>query len=318
MFIFNCIFTVNESDPMQSNILIVDDDEATRYLLGHILNGQGFSCQMARDAAAARSRLMAMEFELVLTDICMPGESGLDLARHVRAVYPGTAVVIATVIDDLQTAREALELDIFGYILKPLDHSQVVISVVNALRRRELEILTRAHQQHLEETVAARTTELMSANEELRRKEKTLQNQADELDDLNRTLRVLLKKREEDRDALEQQVLTNVRKMILPRLEKLRSVRHSAEHNRMVDVLQANLEEIVSPFAQRLSFGDRGLTHTEIQVANLIKQGLATKEIAAIMNLSANTIMTHRYKIRTKAGLKNKKTNLRSYFNTLE
>ncbi|MGD9975197.1 MAG: response regulator [Desulfatirhabdiaceae bacterium] len=303
---------------MQNNILIVDDDEATRYLLGHILKSQGFSCQMARDAAEAKSHLLTMEFDLVLTDICMPGESGLDLARHVRAVYPGAAVVVATVIDDLQTAREALELDIFGYILKPLDRSQVVISVVNALRRRELEILTRAHQQHLEEMVAARTAELMSANEELRIKEKKLQNQADELDDLNRTLRVLLKKREEDRDALEQQVMTNVRKMILPGLEKLRSSRHSAAHNHLVDVLQANLEEIVSPFAHRLSVGDPGLTHTQIQVANLIKQGLTTKEIAAAMNLSVNTVMTHRYKIRTKSGLKNKKTNLRSYFNTLD
>jgi DNA-binding CsgD family transcriptional regulator len=85
----------------------------------------------------------------------------------------------------------------------------------------------------------------------------------------------------------------------------------------LVGILESNLGDIVSPFVTKLSSRYLNLTPTEIQVASLIRDGRTTKEIGALLHLSANTIMSHRYHIRGKLGLKNKKVNLRSYLQSL-
>ncbi|MBW1959797.1 MAG: helix-turn-helix transcriptional regulator [Deltaproteobacteria bacterium] len=85
-----------------------------------------------------------------------------------------------------------------------------------------------------------------------------------------------------------------------------------------LNILESNLNDIVSSFARELSSKYLALSPTEIQVASLIKEGKQTKEIADILNLSTNTIVSHRYKIRSKLGLKNKKVNLRAYLQSLK
>ena len=85
-----------------------------------------------------------------------------------------------------------------------------------------------------------------------------------------------------------------------------------------LNILESNLNDIVSSFAKELSSRYLELSPTEIQVATLIKDGKQTKKIADILNLSTNTIVTHRYKIRSKLGLKNKKVNLRAYLQSIQ
>jgi DNA-binding CsgD family transcriptional regulator len=80
-----------------------------------------------------------------------------------------------------------------------------------------------------------------------------------------------------------------------------------------VNILESNLNDIVSPFLNRLSSKYLKLTPTEIRVANLVKEGKTTKDIAEIMNLAKKTIDSYRENIRRKLGLKNKKTNLRTH-----
>jgi DNA-binding CsgD family transcriptional regulator len=83
-------------------------------------------------------------------------------------------------------------------------------------------------------------------------------------------------------------------------------------------VLESNLTDIISPFSRKLSFSYLYLTPTEMQVANLIRQGTTTKEIADFMNLSNRTIEDHRKSIRRKLGIKNTKINLRSQLLSLQ
>jgi DNA-binding CsgD family transcriptional regulator len=85
-----------------------------------------------------------------------------------------------------------------------------------------------------------------------------------------------------------------------------------------VNIVESNLKDIMSPFARSLSSKYLGLTPSEIQVANLIKQGKTTKDIAELMNLSPRTIEFHRDNIRNKLDIKNKKVNLRTHLLSLD
>ena len=138
------------------------------------------------------------------------------------------------------------------------------------------------------------------------------------LEETNTALRVLLKRREEDKVELEEKVLSNVKDLVLPYLERLQKTSLDANQISCLGILESNLNDIVSPFSYRLSSKYLRLTPTEIRVANLIKEGRTTKEIAEFLNLSDKTIQTHRDNIRKKMGIKHKKTNLRTYLSTLK
>jgi DNA-binding NarL/FixJ family response regulator len=127
-----------------------------------------------------------------------------------------------------------------------------------------------------------------------------------------------LKRLDEDKKAIEEKVLFNVRQLVEPVLEKLQNGRLTERQKNLLDTLVSNLKEVISPFARRLSNSFMKLTPTEIQVANFIRQGKTTKEIAAMLNLSAKTIEFHRDNIRTKMGIKNKKINLRTQLLSLQ
>lgn len=131
-------------------------------------------------------------------------------------------------------------------------------------------------------------------------------------------MRVLLKKREGDKAQLEEKVLCNVKDLVFPYLEKLRNGSLNATQASCVAVVKSNLADIISTFAQRLSSRYLGLTPSEIRVADLVKDGKSTKEIADFMYLSRRTVESHRNSIRKKLGIKNTKTNLRTYLSSLK
>ena len=141
-------------------ILIVDDEGPIRTLLARLLGVHGFDCLTAASAGEARELLAVEPVTLILSDVSMPGESGLDFAREVSADYPEIAIVMVTGLDDRHHAEAALEHGVYGYILKPFKPNELVINVVNALRRRTLEIENRGHRERLEQIVLERTSTL--------------------------------------------------------------------------------------------------------------------------------------------------------------
>jgi len=166
-------------------------------------------------------------------------------------------------------------------------------------------------------SLALDITERKQAEEALSEKEAELRVKAKNLEEVNTALRVLLKEREKDRTDIEERISSNVKDLILPYLEKLRKTSLGTDQMSCVDILESNLKDIVSPFSQKLSSRYLGLTPTEIRVANLVKDGKTTKEIAEFINSSRKTIETHRDNIRKKLGLKHKKVNLRTYLSSL-
>jgi PAS domain S-box-containing protein len=161
-------------------------------------------------------------------------------------------------------------------------------------------------------------TERKEAEDALRKSEAELAAQSRHLEEVNAALKVLLKQRENDKADLEERLLANVKELVLPYVEKLKISRLDSDQMTLVGILESNMKEIVSPFVTKLSSRFLNLTPTEIQVASLIKDGKTSKEIAALLNASENTVRTHRFHIRSKLGIKNRKVNFRSYLQSLQ
>jgi PAS domain S-box-containing protein len=154
---------------------------------------------------------------------------------------------------------------------------------------------------------------------ERRVKERTiaLENKTKSLEDVNTALRVLLKKREQDRYVLEKQMSLNVRELVFPYIQRLGETQLNDIQKNCLEMMEATLNDIVSPFLSKLPLVFLHLTPSEIQVANLVKHGKTTKEIARILNLSGKTIEFYRKRIRQKVGITNQQINLRTFLNTL-
>jgi PAS domain S-box-containing protein len=155
-------------------------------------------------------------------------------------------------------------------------------------------------------------------DEKLNKRETELELKNRELEEMNSALNVLLKKRDEDRKKLEENVLLNTKKLLLPYLDKLKNAKSNSRQNRYLDILESNINNLISPFARTLSHAYLNFTPLEIQIADHIKQGKSTKEIAEIFNLSIRTIEFHRQNIRKKLGLKQKKSNLRTHLLSIQ
>jgi putative two-component system response regulator len=129
---------------------------------------------VASNVAEAREMLSAESFALVMSDVNMPGESGIELIKSVVNDHPDTATVMCTGVDDTKIAGTALEIGAYGYIVKPFEPNEILIAVMNALRRRSLEIENRNHREHLEQMVKDRTGDLWEAVSDLERAEKEI------------------------------------------------------------------------------------------------------------------------------------------------
>ncbi len=160
--------------------------------------------------------------------------------------------------------------------------------------------------------------ELKHTQAKLEEKGIELELKRNDLEEVNTALRVLLKKRDEDKLELEENLLLNIKTLVRPCLEKLKNCTLNKRQASYLDVLESNLLEVISPFARKMSSKYLNLTASEIQVANLILEGKRTKEIASFLNLSDKTIEVHRKNIRKKLGLRSKKENLRTHLLALQ
>ena len=160
-------------------------------------------------------------------------------------------------------------------------------------------------------------TEKANALDSLRLREQELRTKTDNLEEANIALGVLLKKREKDKEDMENSILFNVNNQIMPYIEKLEKSQMAPRSKTFLGILKSNLNDIISPFSRKLSATYLHLTPKEILVANLIKDDKSTKEIATILTISESSVQFHRHNIRRKLGLVEKKINLKSYLQSL-
>ncbi|MEW6532664.1 MAG: HD domain-containing phosphohydrolase [Thermodesulfobacteriota bacterium] len=126
----------------KAKILIVDDEPAICTILARWLSADGYVCKSVHSGEAALDVLEQDEFHLVISDILMPGMSGIDLLSIVRSRFPGVGVLMVTAVDDRKTGIRTLELGAYGYIIKPFDRNEILINVAMALERRDVSMLS--------------------------------------------------------------------------------------------------------------------------------------------------------------------------------
>jgi len=160
-------------------------------------------------------------------------------------------------------------------------------------------------------------SERKKAEKELQEREQELEIKSQNLEELNTALKVLLKHREEDKEELEERILSNVKELVLPYLEKLKKTPLRGDQLAYANIIESNLNDILSPFLRKMTSKYLNLTPREIQIATLVREGRTTKEISEVLKISSRAVEFHRDNIRIKLGLKKKKANLRSFLLSL-
>lgn len=208
------------------------------------------------------------------------------------------------------------------YLIMSHGYSAIVGIVIDVTERRRVEEELERYRGQLEELVRDRTAQLSAANEELQRDiemrmqvEKALEIESRSRGDANAALRVLLKQREDDKLELEEKITSNVKEQVLRYVGMLAQTRLDTNQTVLVEIIEKNLNDILSPFTKRITAFD--FTPKEMEVVTYVKDGRTTKQIASLLNVCSDSISRHRYHIRQKLGLNMKKTNLRSFLMSL-
>jgi len=159
-----------EDGKTKRQILIVDDEPSISRLLNEKLSRQGFECNDCDAGDKALDMLAQKAFDAVISDLRMPGISGLDLLRQTRQAHPHLAFLMVTGVDDVRVGIQAMKEGADDYLLKPFQTDAVIVSVNRALEKRSLEQELAKYRAHLEDMVNQRTRQLQAA---LKRVEQT-------------------------------------------------------------------------------------------------------------------------------------------------
>lgn len=161
-------------------------------------------------------------------------------------------------------------------------------------------------------------TPIILAQEKLRIQDEELQTKTAKLEESNIALKVLLEHRERDKTELEHRFVANINELVLPYLDRLEQSPLAAREKTLVNIATHHLQDVISPFLQRLSTMNLLLTPQEVEVATMVRQGKSSQEIADVLNVSVATVSFHRKKLRQKLGLTKTGTNLRTYLLSLQ
>ncbi|MGA9373072.1 MAG: HD domain-containing phosphohydrolase [Solirubrobacterales bacterium] len=160
---------------MRRSVLVLDDEPAAQSVAGRILQPH-YDVALAADTTEAHGKLIGGLVDLLVCDIHLPRESGMDLIERLLArADDDLAVVMVTGEDSPELAERAFELGAYGYLVKPYRRGDLLITVSNALRRRQLEQQARSYQRELEQDVVMKSLETERMRQLLRRSEESLE-----------------------------------------------------------------------------------------------------------------------------------------------
>lgn len=262
------------------------------------------------------------DIAMVVSDQRMPGMSGVELLEKIYKLDPVPVRMILTAYKDIEDIIGAINQgQVYRYILKPWEDKEVRPILKQG---GDFYLLTRENNRLVNElkTKNKELEKLNTENQKMNRKlmediirrqeaEEELALRTRELEEANNAMKILLKQSSEAKQEMESKILSNIRDLIMPYIDDLASRLDDRQDLLYVKVIKANLEQITSSFSNRLAV-KLNLTPRELQIAELVRQGRTSKDIAGLLNLSRRTVETYRDNLRRKLNVKNKKQNLRS------
>ncbi len=138
----------------KAKVLVVDDEPTVREMISRKLREHGFTCATAAGGSEALSKIKKHNFDLVLLDIRMPEKSGLATLTEIKSQYPDIAVIMVTVVADIDTAIGSMREGASDFILKPVDFDILLLNVDRVLEKRSLILENKRYQLYLEQRVA--------------------------------------------------------------------------------------------------------------------------------------------------------------------
>lgn len=303
--------TENGSNAATTTILVVDDEKGIINTLDRRLATWGFRVLTAANGRQAAALCKDGLPDLILTDLYMPEMNGFELIRTVRETRTDLPVIVMSGQGELRDAIEALRLGAWDYITKPIAEMSILrLAIERVLEKVRLIEENRAYRDHLEDMVARKSAELLA-------QQQVLLDKTVSLEKANEALKHLLDQRVIEKSAIEQAMVSNLKRFVFPYIDELEGLHLETGARAYLNIIRTNIEQLISPVSKSLSGVYLDLTPTEVRVADLIRQGQSTKSIAAILNTSPSTVEKHRNSIRRKLGVLNQKCNLQTYLNTL-
>ncbi len=280
-------------------VLLIEDEENdyiwVRDMLSDITSVR-FHLDWISTYEDAVAEICRFQHDVFLLDYRLGVRDGLELLREVMERGCNVPIIFLTGQGDYGVDIEAMKAGAVDYLVK---------NQINAdLLERSIRYSIKGKQ--MEEDLRASRDELKMRVQEL--DEKSLN-----LAEANIALKVMLKHKEDYQKELGETILSNVRNLVLPYLEKLKNTKMSSTQTTLVEILESHFGEITSSFTRTLGIEAADLTPTEMRVAAFIRDGKSSAEIAEILSSSEKTVETHRLRIRKKLGLRSRRSNLRSH-----
>ena len=329
-------------------ILIVDDNEQNLDLLQVLLSGNGYQVVSAANGAEALAKARQNPPDLVVSDILMPVMDGFALCREwkkdERLRQIPFVFYTATYIDE-HDREFAFSLGAEQFLVKPVEPEvfmRTILEVIQQVQRPPAaptrvpieapqqeevgylkqynEVLIRkleAKMEQLEQVnreLERDITERKKAEAELKKSEQELREDKLLLEQKNLALAELLEHMERTKNKTKEDIAINVEEFITPILKKLKI---KGALPKYIKLLEHHLKELTSSFGRKITQRSTRLSSREIEICDMIKGGLSSKEISELLNVSYQTIDKHRRNIRKKLAIAKKKVNLTSFLQKL-
>lgn len=276
--------------------------------------------EAVREVLASREE--GRPFSVVFLDMRMPpGQGGFLTAKQIRAVDQRCNIVVVTAYSDVEVTEMATAIlppDKFFYLRKPFYPQEIQQFAAGLTAKWKAETI-------LEAMVEERTKRLVQTNialhqemdsrekmeKELSASSKKICRQEEELMGVTNAIEILFRKKFNAQQEFENNMLYNVHQHIMPYLQKLKRCDNEEKRGRYFNIIENNLENMVSPFMHNLSLAHINLSPEELNIAHLISQGIKSAEIGELLGLNKRTIDYYRDRLREKLGLKLSKKSLK-------
>jgi DNA-binding NarL/FixJ family response regulator len=326
------------------SILLVDDEHIILASLSWVLEKNDFKVTTASSGQEAIENLKTRHYDLVITDLLMPKVDGIAVLQQAKSIYPDIGVIILTGYADISSAVATLTMGADDYLQKPCDNSDLIYkarrcfekqNLITQLHdqnkqlkaeiasRKDIELKLQASHTNLEHQVQERTAELTDTVNKLKSalnilvtKENELETKNQELHDINTTLNILLKRREQEHAQIRKEMATKTLEMVIPLLKKAQS-KVSGPARQYIETAHLNLLDLFSRHRNDTVLINAKLAPREMQIVTYIRQNKTTKEIAHSLGLKVSTVESYRENIRDKLRIKNQKINLKKFLTSI-